>query len=145
MDLPVPDALASLAERLLAPAASLLVAGVALQAYQAGQATLAANPTWGTHVAVGHGLSALAVGVVVLAYLGPAGARARRLAWLALVSYYATVGLAVFRFTEGMGAVAALHPVAALATFLAATLLAMEAAGRPAPGLGGSGARADGS
>lgn len=145
MDLPVPDALASVAERLLAPAAALLVAGVALQAYQAGQATLAGNPTWGTHVAVGHGLSVLALGVVVLAYLGPFHARARRLAWLALVSYYATVGLAVFRFTEGMGAVAALHPVAALATFLAAALLAMEAGGWLAPGLEASGAHADGS
>lgn len=128
MGLDVPPKLARLAQRLLPAVAALFAAGALLQAYQAGQGTLAGNPTWSTHVAVGHGLSVLAVGAVVLAYLGPFGARARRLAWLLLASYYVTVGLAVFRFTEGFGPVAALHPVGAMVAFLAAGLLTMESA-----------------
>lgn len=145
MDLPVPDAAASAAKRLLPATALLLLAGLALQAYQAGQGTLAGDPAWQTHVAVGHGLSALAVGAVVLAYVGPFGPRARRLAWLALVSYYATVGLAVFRLVDGFGAVAALHPVGALVTFLAAGLLAIEVLSWNVPGLGAGRAGSGGS
>lgn len=124
----VPPRLARWSRRLLPAVAGLLVAGFGLQAFQAGQVTLAGSSTWESHVAVGHGLSALAAATVVLAYAGGHGPRVRRLAWSTLLAYYATVGLAVLRVTDGLEAVSALHPVGALAAFLAAALLALASA-----------------
>lgn len=135
----VPPQLRRLSRRLLPAVAALFAAGALLQAYQAGQATLGGDPMWSSHIAVGHGLSALAVAAVAMAYLAPFGTRVRRLAWLLLASYYATVGLAVFRFTDGLGPVAALHPVGAFVAFLAAALLAGDTA--PVNPLGTRGSR----
>lgn len=133
----VPDRLAALARRLLPWFAGAFAAGTLLQVYQAGQVTLGSG-TWASHVAVGHGLSTLAVGVVVLAYVGGVAPRVRRLAWLVLGAYYATVGLAVFRFTDAFGVLATFHPVAAALAFLAGVLLAAVAADPEThlPGLG---------
>lgn len=124
----VPAPVRRVSERVLPWVALAFEAGLLLQVYLAGRATLA-GAVWRDHVAFGHALSLPAALAVLLAYLGPFPTRVRRLAWLTIATYYATIALAALRFSDTFGALAPLHPVLAVAAVVLGGLLYAESKG----------------
>ncbi len=124
----VPDSVRTISERLLPLVALAFLAGVLLQVYLAGRSTLG-TASWGDHVGFGHALSLPSALILLLAYLGSYGVRVRRLAWLTILTYYATVAFAVLRLSDAVAFLAPLHPVLAVVSVLSGVLLGAEVMG----------------
>ncbi len=109
-----------------AAAAWLFVVGILTQVYLVGLSLLGQQPSWQTHVGLGHGLSIVALLMVALAYTSRLPRPMKPFTWLNLVIYILLADVVIF-MRGSAPLVAALHPVLAILLFGIAGFLAMRA------------------
>ena len=109
-----------------AAAAWLFVVGILTQVYLVGLSLLGQQPSWQTHVGLGHGLSIVALLMVALAYTSRLPRPMKPFTWLNLVISILLLNVVIF-MRGSAPLVAALHPVLAILLFGIAGFLAMRA------------------
>lgn len=109
-----------------AAAAWLFVVGILTQVFLVGLSLLGQQPSWQTHVGLGHGLSIVALLMVALAYTSRLPRPMKPFTWLNLVIYILLADVVIF-MRGSAPLVAALHPVLAILLFGIAGFLAMRA------------------
>lgn len=109
-----------------AAAAWLFVVGILTQVYLVGLSLLGQQPSWQTHVGLGHGLSIVALLMVALAYTSRLPRPMKPFTWLNLVISILLADVVIF-MRGSAPLVAALHPVLAILLFGIAGFLAMRA------------------
>ncbi len=109
-----------------AAAAWLFVVGILTQVYLVGLSLLGQQPSWQTHVGLGHGLSIVALLMVALAYTSRLPRPMKPFTWLNLVIDILLADVVIF-MRGSAPLVAALHPVLAILLFGIAGFLAMRA------------------
>lgn len=109
-----------------AAAAWLFVVGILTQVYLVGLSLLGQQPSWQTHVGLGHGLSIVALLMVALAYTSRLPRPMKPFTWLTLVIDILLADVVIF-MRGSAPLVAALHPVLAILLFGIAGFLAMRA------------------
>ena len=112
--------------RAYAVAAWLFVVGILTQVFLIGLSLLGGQPSWQTHVGLGHGLSILALLMVVLAYAGRLPSPMKPVTWLGFALYVLLADVVIF-MRELAPLVAALHPVLAVLLFGVTGFLATRA------------------
>lgn len=109
-----------------AAAAWLFVVGILTQVFLVGLSLLGQQPSWQTHVGLGHGLSIVALLMVALAYTSRLPRPMKPFTWLNLVISILLADVVIF-MRGSAPLVAALHPVLAILLFGIAGFLAMRA------------------
>ena len=109
-----------------AAAAWLFVVGILTQVLLVGLSLLGQQPSWQTHVGLGHGLSIVALLMVALAYTSRLPRPMKPFTWLNLVISILLADVVIF-MRGSAPLVAALHPVLAVLLFGIAGFLAMRA------------------
>lgn len=104
-----------------------LVISLAIQVFLAGLNVFMTPLWWGVHIQFGHWIGYLLIGLLILVF---AGALPRSLRWLTLLTFVLYVLQYNFRNLAGLvgvPAIAALHPVNALALFWCAVTMGRQA------------------
>lgn len=109
-----------------AAAAWLFVAGILAQVFLIGLSLLGGRSGWQTHIELGHGLSFVALLMVILAYMGRLPRPMKPITWLNLATYILLADVVIF-MRGSAPIIAALHPVLAVLLFGVAGFLAMRA------------------
>ncbi len=109
-----------------AAAAWLFVVGILAQVFLIGLSLLGGQPSWQTHIGLGHSLSILALLMVVLAYAGQLPRPLKPVTWLNFALYVLLADVVIF-MRQAVPFVAALHPVLAVLLFGVAGFLALHA------------------
>jgi len=109
-----------------AAAAWLFVVGILTQVFLVGLSLLGGQPSWQTHIGLGHGLSIVGLLMVVLAYLGRLPPPMKPFTWLNFAIYILMADVVIF-MRASAPLVAALHPVLAVLLFGVAGFLAIRA------------------
>lgn len=109
-----------------AGAAWLFAAGILSQVFLIGLSLLGGQPSWQTHIGLGHGLAIAPLLMIVCAYLGRLPRPMKPLTWLALVVYVLLADVVIF-LRGSLPLVAALHPVLAVLLFGVVGFLAVQA------------------
>ena len=104
----------------------LFVAGVVTQVFFAGMAVVAGRWPWTNHVSLGHLLALPLLVMLVTAYMGKMPGRMKRLTWLLFLVYVLQADVLIF-LRASVPALAALHPVLALADIVLGLALARQA------------------
>ena len=111
-----------------ATAACLFVVGILTQVFLVGLSLLGRQPSWQTHMGLGHTLSILVLLMIILAYVGRLPRPMKPLTWLSLILYVMLADVVIF-MRGSVPLVAALHPVLAVVEFALVSFLAFRAVG----------------
>jgi peptidoglycan/LPS O-acetylase OafA/YrhL len=103
----------------------LFLAGVTAQVFLAGMVVVAAQMGWANHVNLGHSLALPLLVMLVTAYLGRMPGSLKRLTWLLFLVYILQADVLIF-LRDSVPALAAFHPVLALADFALGLTLALR-------------------
>jgi len=104
----------------------LFVVGILTQVFLVGLSLLGQQPSWQSHIGLGHSLGIVALLMIVFAYLGRLPRAIKPLTWLNLIIYALLADVSVF-MRGSLPVVAALHPVLAMLLFAIAGSLAIYA------------------
>jgi hypothetical protein len=111
-----------------AAAACLFVAGILMQVFLVGLTLLGRQPSWQTHMGLGHSLSILVLLMIILVYMGRLPRPMKPLTWLSLILYVLLADVVIF-MRGSVPLVAALHPVLAVVEFALVSYLTFRAVG----------------
>ena len=109
-----------------AAAAWLFVIGILTQVFLVGLSLLGRQPSWQTHIGLGHSLSIVVLLMIVFAYTGRLPRPMKPFTWLALAIYVLLADIVIF-MRGPAPLVAALHPVLAVVLFGIVGFLAVRA------------------
>lgn len=109
-----------------AAAVTLFVVGILTQVFLVGLSLLGQQPSWQTHIGLGHSLGILALLMVILAYIGRLPRPIKPFTWLNFALYILLADVVIF-MRGSAPLVAALHPVLAVLLFGVAGFLAVRA------------------
>lgn len=104
----------------------LFVAGILTQVFFVGLSLLGGQPSWRSHIGLGHGLGLVVLLIMALAYSGQLPGRMKRLSWLSFGTYILQAEI-LTALRSALPLAAALHPVFALLLFGLAAYLAVQA------------------
>lgn len=104
----------------------LFVVGILTQVFLVGLSLLGQQPSWQSHIGLGHGIGIMALLMIVFAYTGHLPRPMKPLTWLNFIIYVLLADVVIF-MRGSAPLVAALHPVLAVLLFAIAGFLAMRA------------------
>lgn len=109
-----------------AAAAWLFVVGILAQVFLIGLSLLGNQPSWQTHIGLGHGLAIMPLLMLVLSYTGRLPPPIKPFTWLAFANYVVLAD--VVPFMRGSAPlIASFHPVLAVLLFGVTGFLAISA------------------
>ena len=106
--------------------AVLFSAGVLTQVFLVGLSLLGGQPSWATHIGLGHGVGLLLPLMLVLAYLGRMPRPVKPLTWTVFGVYVLLADFVVF-LRNSAPLVASLHPVLVVVLFALAIQMPIQA------------------
>jgi mercuric ion transport protein len=106
----------------------LFIVGILMQVFLVGLSLLGRQPSWQTHMRLGHSLALLVLFMIILAYAGRLPRTMKLLTWLSLLLYVLLADVVIF-MRGSVPIAAAFHPVLTVIEFALVSFLAFRAVG----------------